>query len=80
SPVNNASQIESPVIFFQGEQDRVVLPDQTRAMVDVLRQRGVEVKAIYFEDEAHGFRKIENAAEVLRSELTFYQACLSRSA
>ena len=80
SPVNNASQIESPVIFFQGEQDRVVLPDQTRAMVDVLRQRDIEVKAIYFEDEAHGFRKIENATEVLRSELAFYQACLSRSA
>lgn len=79
APVNNASKIESPVIFFQGEQDRVVLPDQTRAMVDVLRQRGVEVKAVYFEDEAHGFRKLENASEVLSAELAFYQARLSES-
>jgi dipeptidyl aminopeptidase/acylaminoacyl peptidase len=72
SPLRNAHRITAPVIFFQGEQDRVVLPEQTRQMANVLRNNGIEVETHYFEDEAHGFRKAENQAAILELECGFY--------
>ncbi|WP_286238432.1 S9 family peptidase [Neptuniibacter halophilus] len=80
APLNKVAQISAPVIFFQGEQDRVVLADQTRAMVSALQQRGVPVEAHYFADEAHGFRRAENMIEVLQKELAFYQCQIRPSA
>lgn len=77
SPIYHAADIHCPVVFFQGEKDRVVLPDQTRAMVAELQDRGVAVEAHYFENEAHGFRQKENVISVLRDELRFYQAHLT---
>ncbi|EAR62122.1 alpha/beta hydrolase family protein [Neptuniibacter caesariensis] len=76
APINNADKIDCPVIFFQGEQDKVVLPEQTRHMVNELRLKGVQVEAYYFPDEAHGFKKSENAQTVLNKELEFYQCRL----
>jgi dipeptidyl aminopeptidase/acylaminoacyl peptidase len=79
APIDNADKINTPVIFFQGENDKVVLPEQTKAMVEILNQRRIPVEAIYFPDEAHGFRQLENNVRVLHSELSFYQALLPTS-
>jgi len=76
APLSNVNQINCPVIFFQGEKDRVVLPEQTRVMEEALRYRGVGVEAHYFPEEAHGFRSSETAEFVLKKELGFYQAVL----
>ncbi len=43
APLRNAERITAPVIFFQGGQDAVVLPEQTESMVAKLRAGGVEV-------------------------------------
>ncbi len=72
SPLNHAGQIKVPVIFFQGEQDRVVLPEQTRSMAQRLANNGVRVETHFFDDEAHGFRQPKNQAAVLERELAFY--------
>ena len=40
APLTNVSMISCPIVFFQGEQDKVVLPEQTRAMVGALSNRG----------------------------------------
>ncbi|WP_415894274.1 prolyl oligopeptidase family serine peptidase [Neptuniibacter sp. PT8_73] len=74
APLDNVDQINCPVIFFQGEKDRVVLPEQTREMERALKERGVRVEAYYFSEEAHGFRVSDTAEVVLREELRFYQA------
>ncbi|WP_415888282.1 S9 family peptidase [Neptuniibacter sp. SY11_33] len=76
APLNNVHRINCPVIFFQGEKDRVVLPEQTRVMEEALKDRGLDVEAHYFADEAHGFRSSETAEFVLKRELSFYQAVL----
>ena len=78
SPLLNACRIKSPVIFFQGERDRVVLPEQTRRMVGSLRSNAVPVETHYFDDEAHGFKKAENQARVLERELAFYRRWFKR--
>ncbi len=72
SPINHAGEISSPVIFFQGLEDLVVLPEQSRAMAETLRARGVPVAYREYEAEGHGFRRAETIVDVLRSEYAFY--------
>ncbi|GAA0684416.1 S9 family peptidase [Marinobacterium maritimum] len=76
SPLQHADQIRVPVIFFQGEQDRVVLPEQTRCMADCLKANGIRVETHYFPNEAHGFRQPKNQATVLEQELAFYRGIM----
>ena len=40
SPLFHAERLSKPVIFFQGDEDAVVPPNQTEAMVEALRRSG----------------------------------------
>lgn len=73
TPVLQAYRIRGPMIFFQGGQDRVVVPEQTRAMVEVLEQNGQAVELWWFEEEGHGFRQRHNQIALLENLLAFYQ-------
>ena len=72
SPVFHADRLSVPVIFFQGEEDRIVPPSQSEAMVEQLRQRGVPVGYFLFAGEQHGFRAAENIKRALDAELYFF--------
>ncbi|MEP2606175.1 prolyl oligopeptidase family serine peptidase [Marinobacter sp.] len=72
TPVQQAHRIRRPMIFFQGGQDRVVVPEQTREMVRVLEQNAQPVELWWFEDEGHGFRQRKNQVALLENLLTFY--------
>ncbi len=72
SPVNFVARISSPVIFFQGEDDRVVPPDQTARMVEALRKKKIPAEVIYFPGEGHGFRAGETIRRALEAEYQFY--------
>lgn len=72
SPIHHVERLSCPVIFFQGLDDKVVPPDQTRNMAQALRAKGVPVACIEFEGEAHGFRHAENIKRALEAELYFY--------
>lgn len=72
SPLVHAARIKAPVIFFQGEDDKVVPPDQTRRMADALRTNKVPVAELHFPGESHGFRRKENIRRALDAELFFY--------
>lgn len=73
APLERVAQVNTPVIFFQGSRDVVVVPEQTAVMVAALKAQGVTVECHVFADEGHGFRQAENLAQVLRFELGFYQ-------
>jgi dipeptidyl aminopeptidase/acylaminoacyl peptidase len=73
APLHSAHRIQCPVIFFQGLDDRVVPPNQAELMVDALNANGIPNKHITFEGEGHGFRKAENIAATLDTELDFYR-------
>lgn len=72
SPINHIEQLDCPVIFFQGLQDKVVPPNQAETMVTALRERGIPVAYITFEDEGHGFRAASSIRMALEGELEFY--------
>ena len=76
SPICNADKITSPVIFFQGADDRVVPRDQSKAMADSLDKNGVPVVYVEFAGEGHGFRKAQNIERALESEYAFYARIL----
>ncbi len=73
SPINHTEQLNCPVIFFQGIEDRVVPKQQAEKMFDALNKKGLPVAAQYFEGEQHGFRKSETIRQALENELSFYQ-------
>ena len=73
TPLLHAGNIRVPVIFFQGELDAVVVPQQTRDMVTALQDNGILVEAHYYADERHGFRKAGNQAHALEQEWLFYR-------
>jgi dipeptidyl aminopeptidase/acylaminoacyl peptidase len=72
SPIAHVERLSSPVIFFQGDEDLVVPPVQTEAMVEALRHNGIPVGYLLFAGEQHGFRKAENIKRALDAELLFY--------
>ena len=73
SPIHHAAKLTRPMIFFQGEDDKVVPPQQSRVMVAALRAAGVPVAYMTLEGEGHGFRKADSIVRTLEAELVFYR-------
>lgn len=80
SPITQTGQLNCPVIFFQGIEDRVVPKQQAEMMFEALDKKGIPVAAQYFEGEQHGFRKAETIKQSLENELSFYQLIYSLKA
>ena len=73
SPLLHVDKLTSPVIFFQGLEDKVVPPSQAEAMLARMREKDVHCAYITFANEQHGFRDAANVVTALESELAFYQ-------
>ena len=72
APIRHLDGFNAPLITFQGTDDKVVPPSQSRAIVAALEKKGVRVEYLEFEGEQHGFRKAENIVRSLEAELAFY--------
>jgi dipeptidyl aminopeptidase/acylaminoacyl peptidase len=79
SPLYHADGLAKPVIFFQGEEDAIVPPNQAERMVEALRRKGNPVGYFLFAGEQHGFRKAGNIQRCLDAELAFYAIEVFRS-
>jgi dipeptidyl aminopeptidase/acylaminoacyl peptidase len=73
SPIHHTGSLKRPMIFFQGLDDKVVPPQQSEAMFEALKARGVPVAYLPLAGEGHGFRKADNIALTLEAEWYFYQ-------
>jgi dienelactone hydrolase len=72
SPLMHTDRLACPMIFFQGLDDKVVVPAQSEVMVQALKDRGIPVAYLAFEGEGHGFRRLETIRRTLEAELYFY--------
>jgi dipeptidyl aminopeptidase/acylaminoacyl peptidase len=72
SPVNHIEDLNCPVIFFQGSEDKIVLPNQSEAMLTALRAKGLAVAYLLFEGEGHGFRQADNVKAAIEAEYLFF--------
>jgi len=70
--VHHLDRLSSPMILFQGTEDKAVPPNQATDMADALRAKGLPVALIMFEGEGHGFRQAANLKRSLEAELSFY--------
>ena len=72
SALHHVDRLKRPVLFLQGEDDKVVPPGQAATMAAALRERGVPVAHLTFPGEGHGFRKAETIERALQAEHAFY--------
>ena len=59
SPALHAGKIVDPLVIFQGEIDEVVPRNQSDAIVESLKSRGIPHEYHIYPGEGHGWRKIE---------------------
>lgn len=60
SPLFHAKNIKRPMMVLQGANDPRVIQAESDDMVAAVRQNGIKVDYLVFEDEGHGFRKKKN--------------------
>ncbi len=72
APIRHLEGFKAALITFQGSDDKVVPPKQSRDIVAAVKAKGLPVEYIEFEGELHGFRKAESIVRSLEAELAFY--------
>jgi len=74
SPVNHAGRITSPLLVLQGDQDKVVPPEQSEKIVNTIIEHGGadRVKYHIFQGEGHGWRLATTIKAALQFEHNWY--------
>lgn len=72
SPITHVNQLSSPLILFQGLDDKVVPPSQSEAFRDACAAKGLKHAYVAYEGEGHGFRQASTIVSSLETELKFY--------
>lgn len=76
SPINHLSKLKSPMIIFQGSDDKVVPPENSREMAEILKKKSIAYEYYEYPGEDHGFRKKENLVDSLEKEAAFFKKIL----
>jgi dipeptidyl aminopeptidase/acylaminoacyl peptidase len=71
SPVHNVGDIAAPLFVLHGENDPRVPVGEAHRIVERAREAGVPVRELIFEDEGHGFTKLENRIEAYSAIAAF---------
>ncbi|MCL2914666.1 S9 family peptidase [Shewanella corallii] len=76
SPLFHATNITKPLMVVQGANDPRVLQVESDELVEKVRENGVPVEYVLFEDEGHGFTKKVNRITASEAYLKFLQTHL----
>jgi dipeptidyl aminopeptidase/acylaminoacyl peptidase len=60
SPLYHVERIVKPLLIAQGANDVRVTPSESDQLVAEMQRRKIPVSYVYFSDEGHGFRRVEN--------------------
>ncbi|RQG91574.1 S9 family peptidase [Natrarchaeobius halalkaliphilus] len=71
SPTNNIERIDAPLFVLHGENDPRVPVGEAEQVASRASEQGVPVRKLIFEDEGHGFSKLENRIEAYSSIADF---------
>ena len=72
APINKVDQLSCPILLLQGDEDKIVPPNQAELMHAAMLKKGLPCALKIYQGEQHGFRKAENIEDSLNSELYFY--------
>ncbi len=77
SPINFINKIKKPILFFHGKKDIVISYKQTLKIREILIQNNKYSEVIFFDNEGHGFRNIENKEVVMQKSQEFLKNALN---
>ncbi|CAH1792051.1 unnamed protein product [Owenia fusiformis] len=72
SPIHHIKNFNCPLALFQGDEDKIVPPNQAEMMYNAIKEKGLPTVYVLFQGEQHGFRKAENVQKALDGEFNFY--------
>lgn len=72
SPAQHLEKFRAQLLVLQGDEDKIVPPNQAEYMVEALRVRGLRVEYKLYQGEQHGFRQAATIIDSLQRELEFY--------
>ncbi|KAL0476750.1 dipeptidyl peptidase family protein [Acrasis kona] len=72
SPIHHLEGFAAPLALFQGDEDKIVPPNQAEMIYKQLLSAGKPVSYTLFKGEQHGFRQAENIRRALDGEFYFY--------
>ena len=72
APINSVETLSCPILLLQGDEDKIVPPNQAELMHKALLEKGIPTALKMYVGEQHGFRKAENIEDALNSEYYFY--------
>lgn len=70
SAIQHAAKIKAPLLLLQGDQDKVVPPDQSRRMAEAIRSHGGHVQYLEFPGEGHGTSPLSHLMPGFRDAAT----------
>lgn len=71
-PIRYTDRLSCPILLLQGDEDKVVPPNQADMMFDALKKKGIPAALVVYKGEQHGFRKSENVCHSLDAEYVFF--------
>ncbi|WP_288246581.1 S9 family peptidase [uncultured Prochlorococcus sp.] len=77
SPINHINKIKKPILLFHGKKDTVISYKQTLKIKEILIQNNKYSEVIFFDNEGHGFRNIENKEVVMQKSQEFLKNALN---
>jgi len=73
SPITYVDQLRCPILIVQGARDPRVVRAESDQMVERIRGAGGSVDYLVFEDEGHGFLKVDNQIRAFRAIAQFLE-------
>jgi dipeptidyl aminopeptidase/acylaminoacyl peptidase len=73
SPINFLGQIKAPMIIFQGADDKIVTPENSREITESLTKKGITNQYIEYPGEGHGFRNKKTLIDALTKHAAFFR-------
>ena len=77
SPINIINKIKKPILLFHGKKDTVISYKQTLKIQEILIQNNKYSEVIFFDNEGHGFRNIQNKEVVMQKSQEFLKNVLN---
>lgn len=77
SPITHIDRLRAPLLVIQGAKDPRVVKSESDQMVEALRERGVDVEYLVYEDEGHGFTRRMNQVSAFKRTAEFLQERLT---
>jgi dipeptidyl aminopeptidase/acylaminoacyl peptidase len=74
SPINFIHQVKAPLLLLAGGHDPRCPHEESQQVVDAIRKRGGVVEFKVYENEGHGFSKVENQIDAYKRAAEFLKA------